>query len=199
MELEGITCGNCGAPLQVPPGVRFITCNHCHTSLAVHRSETATYTEKLDEIDARTQEMAGELAQLRNDAELARLDREWEQERQSYLIKNNEGQLVEPTAGGSVVTGVLTAIFGAFWTAMTSHIGGGGFALFGVLFIAIGVGSALYAYSKANELEAARTRYQDRRRQLSAEPFAPQGTAFGSRTEAQSAIDDYLDKAEKRT
>ena len=65
---EGITCGNCGAPLQVPPGVRFITCNHCHTSLAVHRSETATYTEKLDEIDARTQEMAGELAQLRNES-----------------------------------------------------------------------------------------------------------------------------------
>jgi hypothetical protein len=143
--------------------------------------------------------MAGELAQLHYESELARLDREWEQERRSYLVKNNDGQMVEPTAGASIAGGIVTAIFGAFWTIMASHIGGGGFALFGVLFIAIGVGSARYAYSKANELEEARVRYQDRRRQLSARPFARHEMALGSRTEEQSALDDYLDKAEKRT
>jgi LSD1 subclass zinc finger protein len=189
MELEGITCGNCAAPLEVSPGVRFITCNQCHTSLAVHRGESATYTEKIDQIDARTREMAGELAQLRYESELARLDRQWEQERQSYLVKNNDGQMVEPTAGASVAWGVLTAVFGAFWTVMASHVGGGGFALFGVFFIAVGVGSAMFSYSKSTELQDARRQYEDRRRQLSVKPLLSPDTGVESGVPRQPFID----------
>ena len=55
----------------MPPEAQFVTCTHCHTSLAVRRSDSVTYTEKIAQIDQRTQEMEGELAQLRYDSEFA--------------------------------------------------------------------------------------------------------------------------------
>lgn len=88
MELESIACNNCGAPLEVPPGANFVSCNHCGSNLAVRRSTSVSYTENVDQIDQRTESMARQLAELRYHQELENLDRQWERERERYLVTN---------------------------------------------------------------------------------------------------------------
>jgi len=78
VKLESIACNNCGAPLQVPESVNYVTCNHCESHLAVKRDEHLTYTEKIKEIEHRTKQMQDELERLKIDNELAKLDRPWE-------------------------------------------------------------------------------------------------------------------------
>jgi hypothetical protein len=105
------------------------------------------------------------------------IDRQWEQERQQYMVGGTQGgQWVDgrhvggypvryvPTKGMSVVSGVLAAVFGGIWMIFTASIGFGAFALFGVVFIAFGVGWAIYAYNRAEQFEQAERRYRQRRR-----------------------------------
>lgn len=61
MELETLSCNNCGAPLQVPENANFVSCAQCGSQLAVKRNESARYTEVLQRLDTRTTEMAREL------------------------------------------------------------------------------------------------------------------------------------------
>ena len=58
MELETLSCNNCGAPLEVPPGANFVTCAHCGSRLAIKRTDNASYTEVLDQIGQRTERMS---------------------------------------------------------------------------------------------------------------------------------------------
>ncbi len=48
MELLSLTCGHCGAPLEVPEETRYVTCGYCSSKLEVHRSGGAIYTEVLE-------------------------------------------------------------------------------------------------------------------------------------------------------
>lgn len=168
MQIENLRCGNCGAPTPAPAGVNFFTCNHCHSSLAVRRGESISYTEKIDEINARTQDIASELAKLRYESKLARLDRKWDQEREGYLFRNKNGQMVEPSGASSVIGGVLVVGFAVFWMIVATPLGGRLFFLFGLLFIALVVASTIVSFSKARLLGMAQRRYQQQREQLSA-------------------------------
>jgi hypothetical protein len=77
--LETIACGNCGAPVRVPSGATYLTCRYCGSSLAVRHSESAAYTEVLERIDVRTDRMSADLAALRVQGEIERIDREWKE------------------------------------------------------------------------------------------------------------------------
>jgi DNA-directed RNA polymerase subunit RPC12/RpoP len=77
--LESIACGNCGAPVRVPSGATYLTCRYCGSSLAVRHSESAAYTEVLERIDIRTDRMSADLAALRVQGEIERIDREWKE------------------------------------------------------------------------------------------------------------------------
>ncbi len=171
MQLETIACSNCGAPLQVPPSANFITCNHCQTSLAVHRNDSVSYTEKIARIDKRSQQMAGELAHLRYNDELARIDREWITERQKYVWKGQNGNYSEPTKWSATVWGISATLGGFLCLADTLR--GGGNGLIGLVIVGFGFGAAFYVNAKANELTRARGRYLRRRRELSVEQFLP--------------------------
>ena len=92
MNLQTIACNNCGAPLAVPASANYVTCNHCGSQLAVKRDVNVTYTEKIREIDQRTEAMQVELDQLRADSDLAKLERDWEYERQKYMITDKGKQ-----------------------------------------------------------------------------------------------------------
>ncbi len=74
---ESLNCNNSGTPLEVPAGANYITCTHCGTHLAVRRSESVLYTEKIDQIDQRTQEIAEQVSRLTAQQRLDELDRQW--------------------------------------------------------------------------------------------------------------------------
>ncbi len=86
MRTESLNCNNCGAPLEVPETAHFAKCNHCTTQLAIHRTDTATYTEKLAEVTQRADRLADELALLAYRNDLANIDRAWERDRQKMML-----------------------------------------------------------------------------------------------------------------
>lgn len=131
--------------------------------------------------------LADQLAEVRYQNELARLDREWEMERQQYLIPDRYGRRHVPTTGmgvvGAVVGAVVGGAFGLFWTILTASIASsapdfGAFAvarsifpLFGVLFTAAAVGYGLYAYARAQKYDLAYRAYRARREKVRPEQF----------------------------
>lgn len=186
MDLQSMACGNCGAPLQMPAGVKFVTCNYCHSSLAVHRGESASYTEKIAELDARTETMAEDVARLRYESELARIDREWERESQNYFGETQRGELVDNN-GYIGAFGAVAAVCGMCWTIRAWLVGSGTWSL-GVLGMAIGIGLAVFAGSLSGELDEARRRYHERRRELD-EAFRSRGTGATAKVPTWPAVD----------
>lgn len=118
------------------------------------------------------------LAEVRYHNELARIDREWEIEREQYLIRSRYGTTHVPTTAMGLGVAVLGGLFGAFWTIMALSMTRGGpdegpfsiarifFPIFGVVFTLVMVGFGMSAYSKAKKYEAAHAAYQARRRQV---------------------------------
>lgn len=61
---------------------------------------------------------------------------------------------VKPGRGPSMMGGVMSIIaglFGVFWTIKAAEIGGGFFALFGILFIAAAAAMAVYHFKNATK------------------------------------------------
>ena len=108
------------------------------------------------------------------------MDREWELERENYMVSGKDGQRGVPTRGEAIGGGVMITVFGIFWTAMAATMlssapSGGAFGiakiafpLFGVLFIFVGIASSMSAYGKAVRYQSAEDRYRRRRNELSA-------------------------------
>ena len=164
MTTQSVHCNNCGAPLSVPPEANFVTCNHCGTALAVKRNESVAYTEALERIDRRTEEIAGQVSELSREAELARIDREWDQERERYMVSNKEGHRHVPSPVGSLVGAVIMAVFGVGWTAFAASMRGSGFfPCFGLVFIGAAVYMGIVGFTKASQYEEAHRRYRSRR------------------------------------
>jgi hypothetical protein len=178
MKLEALSCNQCGGPLSAPETANFVTCNHCSTQLAIRRTESATFTEQLGEIQSNQKQMMERLAQIERQNRLAQIDRDWERDRQKYMTTMKSGKQVEPNEVGAVVMGVIAAGIGLFWTIqafsinsrMPSGMGSGFFPFFGVLFILFGIGAAIYGISQAKDYKAARRRYMRRRGDASSEP-----------------------------
>jgi Short C-terminal domain len=113
------------------------------------------------------------LAELRRENELARLDREWQIERERYQMTGRNGYRYTPSRIASVVMGVVAVGFGVFWTVMAAEMAGGFgggpaafFPLFGVLFILIGIGMSVFSFLRASQYDEARRRYERRRTRL---------------------------------
>jgi hypothetical protein len=123
-------------------------------------------------------QLSDQLAEVRHQNELARIDREWEIERQQYLIADRYGRRHVPTAGMGLATAILGGLFGVFWLVMAVSITGGApnegpfvigkvvFPLFGVVFIAAVVGWGIHCQSRAMKYDAAFRAYRDRRSQM---------------------------------
>lgn len=116
---------------------------------------------------------ADRLEEIETQIEVAQLDREWELERENYLVEGEYRQQYVPSKVSSVFAGLLAIGFGIFWTVMTASMtrfdGAGDFGivtLFGVLFILLGAGWSIRAFVKASQHEEAQERYQRRRREI---------------------------------
>jgi DNA-directed RNA polymerase subunit RPC12/RpoP len=92
MEIESLSCNNCGGPLDIPESANYVSCVHCSTQLAVKRTSSITYTEKLEAIQSQQEDMREKLVRLERESLVARIDREWEEEKQRFMIGGNDGQ-----------------------------------------------------------------------------------------------------------
>ena len=178
MDLTKLACNCCGAGLEVSDTTNFVTCHHCGSQLTVRRTKNSTFTEQLDRLERKTDQLSEQVESLAANSALEALDREWELEREHFMIESKKGGRHLPTKGAAVGGGIGIAVFGTLWTAlaigMTSAAPSFGpfaiarvvFPLFGIGFVIFGVFSSISAYQKAEQYEQARRRYLQRRREL---------------------------------
>ncbi len=124
-----------------------------------------------------------QLAEVRYQNELERIDREWEMEKEQYTVAGQNGRREVPTAGAGIAAGVVIGVFGAFWTAMAVAITSGApnvgpfalakvfFPLFGVVFTAGGIWMGVHVYRKADAYNKAYAAYQQRRAAVNPDDF----------------------------
>lgn len=164
MELVPVNCNNCGAALDIGPGTHFITCGHCGSRLAVKRTAAAAYTEVLDRLERKTDALAAKVNGLALLNEVERIDRDWEQEKEQYMILGKNGVKCLPSrpVGWLLLVGLpllgLVLNLSAKKGAMTAQ-----FPFVGVMFIGLGIVLGIYQLWKAAEYEAARDLYFARR------------------------------------
>lgn len=111
------------------------------------------------------------LEQLRREAEIARIDREWEIERKDYLVRGKYGSTHVPTVGVGIGAALVGGGFGAVWTifagVLTSQIPfplvGILFPLFGVIFTLFAIGWGIVCINRALHYTKAHAAYQIRR------------------------------------
>lgn len=133
--------------------------------------------------DAVVEKLGEQLAETRYQNELARIDREWQIEREKYMLTGKYGRRFIPTValGGFIAVG--GGLFGVFWalvafgitSAMPDRDGFAGakvfFPLIGVLIPIGAVAYGVYVINKANEYSRALAAYQKRRAAIKAEDF----------------------------
>jgi hypothetical protein len=172
-----VCCQGCGADLEVDENVRYVTCNYCHARLEVVHDTSVTHTRLLEKLQKNTERMAGNLQVIELQNDLERLDREWESQKEGYMVSGKHGHRYLPSTGGSVFGGVIIIIFGIVWTTIASgiaHVGSGFpnmgglglFPLFGLLFIGGGIYTIVNGSSKASAYQSAEQDYQQQRQRL---------------------------------
>jgi len=129
------------------------------------------------------QHLADQLSEVRYQNELARIDREWEIEKEQYMITGQYGRRRIPTEAMGIGTAVGGGIFGFLWlimaVSMTSNapdFGGFGvakviFPLFGVAFIIGAIGYGIHVYNKALKYNEAFAAFQARRAAVTPDQF----------------------------
>lgn len=166
MKITKVCCQGCGADLQVDESVRYVTCNYCHARLEVVHDTSVTHTRLMEKIHESTQRMAGNLQVIELQNDLERLDREWENRKDGFMVSGKHGRHL-PSTGGSIFGGVVGIGFGIFFTANSANMGAPPiFPLFGLLFIGIGIYTMFNGTSKAGAYQAAEREFQQRRASL---------------------------------
>ena len=178
MTTEQIACNSCGAPLEVLESTRFATCHHCGARLAIQRTESATFTEAIEKLEAVTGRLEERVDSLTTHNEIEALDRRWQLERDNYMVSTKHRGREIPTKGGAIAGGLFGGAFALFWTVaastMTSVMPSFGpfmlirlvFPLFGIGFFIMIVWTSVSAFNNAEGYEQAHQRYQRRRLEI---------------------------------
>ncbi|RYD49995.1 MAG: hypothetical protein EOP85_00510, partial [Verrucomicrobiaceae bacterium] len=120
MKVTRVCCQGCGADLQVDDTIRYVTCNYCQTRLEVVHDQTVTHTRLLDKIERTTDRMANNLKVIELQNDLERLDREWESQRESLLVRGKDGHTTEPSSVSSIAGGFIAIGIGVVFIIATS-------------------------------------------------------------------------------
>jgi hypothetical protein len=130
-----------------------------------------------------SENLAAQLAEVRYQNELARIDREWEIEKEQYMVSDKHGRRHIPTQGEGLMGAIIIGAFGTFWTIMAFGITSGApdegpfaivkifFPLFGIAFTILGIYHGIHAYNKAEAHNQAFAAYQRRRAAVKPEDF----------------------------
>jgi LSD1 subclass zinc finger protein len=171
MNTESVVCSQCGAPLAIPAGVQFVSCNRCHAQLVVRREASITFTSALTS-GASVQDVSDDLERLKIEQELARIDREWQMRREDLMVSGRYGHRHRPSLAGGVIVITMALIFGGIWTlvafGMASVVGGPAmfFPFVGLVFIFGGILIGANMISKARHWEAEEAQYLERRAEV---------------------------------
>lgn len=167
MRLVSLNCNQCGAPLEVPEKVQFVTCGYCSARLSIQRSGGAVYSQALDVVEKRTEQIADDLETIKLQSELASLDRQWMLDRDKYKVTGSDGEYSVPSQAGSIVGVIVVAGFGLFWTvtavSMAAPIF---FPLFGIVFVILAIIGGISSLNKAAAYQDSHRIYEARRRSL---------------------------------
>ncbi|MEM1085538.1 MAG: hypothetical protein AAGI48_15615 [Verrucomicrobiota bacterium] len=167
MSVRKVCCQGCGADLEIEEGIRFVNCNYCGAKLEIVSNRTTTHSRVLEKLEKRSDEMAEDLKVIRLQNELEKLDREWAQEKQRFMVSGKDGEKSLPSTAGSMIGGVIAIVFGVFWMGTTSSMGAPGiFPLFGLVFIAFAIFGMVSGGSKASGYRNAKSRMDSKRGDL---------------------------------
>ncbi len=167
VQVVSVACNHCGGPLDVPPGIRFVTCTYCHSRLEIHRTGNAAYTEVLEAIRQDTTQIAGDIGAIKIENEVERLDREWLLERENFMVRREDGRSSDaPSAVGSVIGAAVMAVFGVAWLSFLPAEAPFFFRLVGFAFIVLAVVGAVMGVNGAGRYAEAERHYRQRRNQL---------------------------------
>lgn len=162
------SCNKCGAVLDLPPGLRFATCQFCGSRLEVRFSGGAVYTEVLDASNDGDRQIANELQLIKLQNELGRLNQEWSIEREKYRIHRQYSSSL-PSEGNTAIAvlgGFAAVAFGIFCTILAADRAPVFLTMFGVVFIGFAIVMTIYTCVKHNDYKAATDQYETRRQQL---------------------------------
>jgi len=151
MKVFSLSCDSCGAKLDVPAKVKFVTCAFCDTRLKVQHEETSVFTQAIDELSS-------QLRSIKRDTSITRLDQEWEVRRDRYRMGKSRGSQSLPSQLGGVLAIVVGLIMGAFMMRVEPMMG----LLTGALFTV----SGLWTLSRAKAYQKDLARYRKQRREL---------------------------------
>lgn len=166
MDTLSVRCNHCGAPLQVSGSTRFVTCQFCHSSLEVKRTNTSIFTEEVSKIAENTGKMAESLEVIALQNEIEKLDRELGLNQMLATKKTATG-----SAGrfGSTMFGVFFTVACILMATGVSKTGAGiftlvpaGLSVFGIVFTITSLRVGL------NE-DTSRAAYQERHNALERE------------------------------
>ncbi|MBK1828812.1 hypothetical protein [Haloferula rosea] len=167
MNVTKVCCQGCGADLEVDEGIRFVTCNYCHSRLEIVHDKSVTHSKLLEKLEKKTGEMADDLKIIRLQNELEKLDREWAMRSEDFMVSNKHGVKSVPSSAGSMVGGMVAVVFGIFWMVMASSMGAPGiFPLFGLLFIVVAVVGMVRGADKAEQYRTGKRAYDAQRQKL---------------------------------
>ena len=167
MKITKVCCQGCGADLQIDETIRFATCNYCHARLEIVHDSTVTHTRLLEDIGRTTERMAGNLRVIELQNDLERLDREWENRRESFMVTGKHGHRSLPSEAGSIAGGVIAIVGGIVWMSFAAGMGAPfPFPLFGLLFIGFAIFGMINGSSKASGYRDAESSFNERRNDL---------------------------------
>jgi len=172
MPVESLNCNQCGAPLLVPEGANYLTCQHCQTPLAVRRDESVRYTEKIAELNQKTEDLSGQVAFLHYQQATADLDRNWEKQRELLLVRTRNGRRVPPSPEMSVFAGACIVGIGiivTFGASIPEQLPL--YQLMGIGMIALGLIGGWWSYEHAYAYARAEAEYRRRKSRLTVESF----------------------------
>ena len=110
---------------------------------------------------------------VKSQNEVSKLDREWEIEREKYMIVGAYGGRVIPDKLSHGLASIGILVFGISWVVLaisfTGFVGQGWaniLPLIGLVFMVLGLFLSLRAFQKAGQYKAAYERYQRRREEI---------------------------------
>ena len=136
-------CIKCGANLRVPPDATLVCCQYCNSELQVVRDGSVLTTRLLESVEEMKGDLGHKLEILRVQNEIERLDREWNLQRNEFMVHGKHGSRI-PSSAGSLVGGLVAAGFGIFWLVFASSMGAPfPFILFGLIFVGAAIVGAV--------------------------------------------------------
>jgi DNA-directed RNA polymerase subunit RPC12/RpoP len=114
MNNARLTCGHCGAGIEVAATSRFATCAHCGARLAIHHAPAASYSEVLQQVRARSTGTASDLERVQLQHELEKIDLAW-QMRSRRLIADPQEARVGKSPDPSILRAIALAVLVFAW------------------------------------------------------------------------------------